>query len=335
MTVRVGVVGTGGISRSHLNGLAQTEDATVTVVQDLDLNSAAESAATCGAVATTSLDELLEHTDAVFICTPTATHRPILEQVVARGLAVFCEKPLAVDLVEAEAMGRAVEAAGVINQVGLPLRRRPPFAVLKHLMDDPRNGHLLAIEAHCLSRQRSRTTGGWRGDPALSGGGMLIEVGFHDLDLLQWFGGPIAAAVGRTTPGAVPGVEDAATVSLEFAAGGTAAFTAAWSDAPVPGQSRRVHAVFEHAEYVLDGSTLTAFGPGERQQSWDGAGLEAHAAELGVETNPQAAFVRAVRDGVAATPTVADAIEVHRVLDQVYARSHQPQQETPSQKESL
>lgn len=325
MTVRVGVVGTGGISRSHLNGLAQVEDATVVVVQDLDLHRATETAATCGAVATSSLDELLDQSDAVFICTPTRTHRPILEQVVGRGLAVFCEKPLAVDLADAEAMGRAVEAAGVVNQVGLPLRRRPPFAVLKQLMSDPANGSLLTIEAHCLSRQRSRTTDGWRGNPAESGGGMLIEVGFHDLDLLQWFGGPIASAAGRVTPGAVPGIEDAATVSLEFTGGGTAAFTSAWSDAPVPGQSRRVHAVFDHAEYVLDGSTLTAHGPGDRHQTWDADGLDALTAELGLDPNPQAAFIRAVRDGRPATPSIADGIEVHRVLDQVYAqsRSHQ------------
>ncbi|HIT74130.1 MAG TPA: Gfo/Idh/MocA family oxidoreductase [Candidatus Avipropionibacterium avicola] len=326
MTVRVGIAGAGGISRSHISGLAATEGAEVTVVQDLDLARATETAATCGATATDSLDELLDQADAVFVCTPTAAHRPIVEQVVGRGLAVFCEKPLATDLAEAEAMGRAVAAAGVVNQVGLPLRRVAAFAVLRELMRDPDNGPLLAISMHTISRARDKVLAGWRGDSVQAGGGMLIEVGFHDVDLLQWFGGPIASATGQVTPGTHAGIEDAATVSLGFAQGGTAALTAAWNAAPVPGQSRRIHAIFDRAEYLLeyDGAhrRLVADGPGERHQEWDGDALDAAALEAGIETNPQAAFIRAVREGGPASPTVADAVEVHRVLDHVYRAAH-------------
>ncbi|HLQ81889.1 MAG TPA: Gfo/Idh/MocA family oxidoreductase [Bacillota bacterium] len=322
MTVRVGIAGAGGISRSHLAGLAATEDATVTVVQDLDAERAAEVAAGCSATATTSLDELLDDVDAVFVCTPTLAHRPIVEQAAARGRAVFCEKPLAPSLAEAEAMADAVAAAGVVNQVGLPLRRRGPFPVLRHLLADPENGPLLAIAMSTVSRSRDRVLAGWRGNSAQAGGGMLIEVGFHDIDLLQWLAGPIGAATGQVTPGTHAGIEDAATVALGFEGGGSASLTVAWNAAPVPGQSRRIHVVLDRAEYLLEADgqhqRLVADGPGDRHQEWDADGIRGLTTELGLESNPQAAFVRAVRDGGPASPTLADGVEVHRVLDRVY-----------------
>lgn len=322
MTIRVGIAGTGGISRSHIAGLTATEGATITAVYDLDAERATETAASCSATATSSLDALLDAVDAVFVCTPTQAHRPIVEQAAARGRAVFCEKPLAPDLAEAEAMAEAVAAAGVVNQVGLPLRRRAPFAVLQHLMANPDNGPLLSIAMNTISRARDRVLGGWRGDATQAGGGMLIEVGFHDLDLLQWFAGPITSATGRTTPGAHAGIEDAAAVALEFTEGGTATLTAAWNAAPIPGQSRRVHVIFDQAEYQLESNgkdqRLLADGPGDRHQAWEGAEVDAAANELGIETNPQAAFIRAVREGGPASPTIADGVAVHRVLDQVY-----------------
>lgn len=323
MTVRVGIVGAGGISRSHVAGLAAAEDAVVSSVYDLDLARAKELADTCSASATDSIDELLDTSHAVVICTPTASHRSLVEQVAARGLAVFCEKPLAPTLAEAEALGAAVAAAGVINQVGLPLRRQAPYAVLHHLLANPDNGALLGISMHTLMRTRARALGGWRGDVAIAGGGMLIEVGFHDIDLLQWLGGPAVAVSGHVTPGARPGIEDAATVSMRTADGASVSLLAAWNDAPIPGQSRRIHAVSEHAEHVLtvdaDGPRLSAHGPGDRNEAWDRDGLTALAAELGLLSSPQAAFVRSVRDDTPATPSIADAVAVHRILDTVYA----------------
>ena len=66
-----------------------------------------------GALATTDAGAAMDEAEAVWICTPTATHRALLEEALGRGLAVYCEKPLATNLADAAAMTQAVMDAGV------------------------------------------------------------------------------------------------------------------------------------------------------------------------------------------------------------------------------
>ena len=81
-------------------------------------------------------DDVLDNCDAVYICTWTSEHLRQVEKAAGRGLAVFCEKPLAFDLPTAEKMAGLVGDAGVVNQVGLVLRRSPAYLWAKHLIDD-------------------------------------------------------------------------------------------------------------------------------------------------------------------------------------------------------
>jgi myo-inositol 2-dehydrogenase/D-chiro-inositol 1-dehydrogenase len=80
-----------------------------------------------------SEDEVLDSCDAVYVCTWTSEHARQIEKAVARGLAVFCEKPLAFDLATAQRMAAMVAESGVVNQVGLVLRRSPAYLWAKHL----------------------------------------------------------------------------------------------------------------------------------------------------------------------------------------------------------
>src|SRR5262245_66144696 len=99
---------------------------TVTAVHDPDVERAREFAARYGA-AVTGEDALLDHVDAVYVTTWTSEHPRLVEKAAARGKAIFCEKPLAVNAALAEQMVASVEKAGVINQVGLVLRFLSPF----------------------------------------------------------------------------------------------------------------------------------------------------------------------------------------------------------------
>ncbi|HVX45358.1 MAG TPA: Gfo/Idh/MocA family oxidoreductase, partial [Mycobacteriales bacterium] len=268
--LRVGIVGAGGISRSHLAGLRSVAEVEVAAIHDVDRSAAMSLAASCDADVAGSVADLIAACDAVFVCTWTAAHREIVEAAAAAGRAVFCEKPLAPTLAGAQAMAAAVSSAGVVNQVGLPLRWQAGFAVLRDMVADPANGNVLSVTLHTQMAVRKSVVTGWRRDFARAGGGVLIEVGFHDLDLLEWLFGPVSMLSMSTRPGRYQGIEDAASVGMGFANGAVGSLVAAWHEAPSAHPSRRLHVVCEHAQYLVDGgSQLTVSGPGERAQVLD------------------------------------------------------------------
>ena len=127
MPIRLGFYGAGFIARMHTFSLAEARvEHTVTAVHDPDPERAAALAARYGA-AVVGEDELLERVDAVYVTTWTSEHPRLVEKAAARGKAIFCEKPLAVNAQLAERMAATVEKAGVTNQVGLVLRFLSPF----------------------------------------------------------------------------------------------------------------------------------------------------------------------------------------------------------------
>src|SRR5262249_31053468 len=146
-------------------------DAELVLVHDPDGAKAEAFAAASGAAVAASEDEVLDGSDAVYVCTWTAEHRRLVEKVAARGLAVFCEKPLAFDAVDAQAMVDAVARAGVVNQVGLVLRDSPSFLYLRHLVQQPENGRVMSVvfrddQFIPIQGMYSST---WRSDPRKAG----------------------------------------------------------------------------------------------------------------------------------------------------------------------
>src|SRR5258708_10966014 len=126
-------------------------------------------------------DELLELVDAVFITTWTSEHERLVAKAAAAGRAVFCEKPLAFDAAAAMRMADCVEAAGVVNQVGLVLRTSPAFRVLRQLVADERAGAPLAIvfrDDQFIPNQ-GHYASTWRMDPSKAGRGTLLEHSIH------------------------------------------------------------------------------------------------------------------------------------------------------------
>lgn len=323
MTVRVAIAGAGANGTGHALAVAKTDGAAVTAVYDVSADAAANLAERCGASVAHDLDELVADCDAVYVCSWTAAHRDAVERAVKAGRAVFCEKPLAPNLVDAEAITRAVQASGVVNQVGLPLRWSPAYALLRELLADPDNGRVLSATLHSEIPTRSSALASWRGDAAVAGGGMLLEVGFHDLDLLAWLlGGPTELAALTLPSETREGVEDAASVTMRMPGGALATLVAVWHDAPHRPQSRHLQVVCEHAHYVLEMSSpvarLMVSGPGDRQETLDLDELVRRAERLGLPTNPDAAFVRAVAEQTPAAPDCADALAVHVLIDAAY-----------------
>jgi UDP-N-acetylglucosamine 3-dehydrogenase len=183
---RIGVVGVGGMGRGHCNTLPKVRNCEFVGVADVRIEAAEEVAKQHGAAAFDDYRRLFEQVDGVVVATPPATHREVTVAAAEMGVHVFCEKPLSLDLADADAMIEATDAAGVRLMVGMVLRFYPVHTLARRLVDDGEIGHIVYIEgdytnAYRGPRKRPET---WYG----SVGGYL-ENGIHKVDLVNWFGG--------------------------------------------------------------------------------------------------------------------------------------------------
>lgn len=199
--VRIGVIGTGGIANAaHLPGYATLPEA-CEVVALCDISpEALEKTIQKYPVKHTFEDyhRLLEmpEIDAVSICTPNYVHyQPTIDALNA-GKHVLCEKPIAMNAVQAAEMVATARKNGKILQVGYNSRFAPSNQALKRFITAGELGDIYYARAQAL---RVRGIPGWGVfiDKSKQGGGPLIDIGVHILDLTLWFMGhprPVAAS---------------------------------------------------------------------------------------------------------------------------------------------
>ena len=327
MTLGVGFYGAGFISNFHRRFLRDAGvDHRIVAVHDPDPERAARFAAKVGGVAVAE-DELATRpdVDAVYVTAWTSEHPRLVARVAEAGKAVFCEKPLGVDGSVVDGMVATVAAAGVTNQVGLVLRFMAPFRLVRHLLADERAGRVLAVvfrDDQFLPVQGLYEST-WRVDPERCGRGALLEHSIHDVDILRWWLGPVAA-VSATTQSyhGYPAIDDVAGVRLDFASGATATLVSVWHDILERPSMRHVEVFCERLHVVIEGD---AVGPvrwrftGEPEQRVEGDALTAELAARGDDlANPARAFLEAVAAGGPADPDFAAALPAHRVVDSIY-----------------
>ena len=218
--VRWGVIGAGGIARRRTipEGIVPARNATLATVYDTrDCEAIARSfdARPCRSES----DLLASDIDAVYIATPVHGHVEQVLAAAAAGKHVLCEKPLGLDVAEAQRVVEACDAAGVKLGVGLLMRFHACHRTALDLVKQSRLGRMVLGRAQ-LSCWYPATAGAWRQQPGLGGGGSLIDMGCHCIDLLEMFFGRtrrVMCMAGRVVQD-YP-VEDTATVLLEFESG--------------------------------------------------------------------------------------------------------------------
>jgi len=140
--------------------------------------------------------------DAVYVATPNHRHRVPVEQALASGLPVLCEKPMAASLAEAQAMARAARASGTLYGTAFDQRHHPAHDAMRLAVSGGRLGTVTALRivyACWLGADWSATGGSpnWRADPAAAGGGALMDLAPHGLDLVEFLlGEPVCAVTG-------------------------------------------------------------------------------------------------------------------------------------------
>ena len=190
--IKWGVIGSGGIARRRTipEGFARAEHAKLVSVYDIDQDVNRAVASQFDAVAAASISDLLDPgVDAVYVASPANMH---FEHVVAcaeRNKHVLCEKPLGMNVKEAEGMIKVCGERRVILGMGLMMRFLSQHRAAAQMISEGKLGKPVYGRAQ-LSCWYPPIQGAWRQDPETGGGGSLMDMGSHCIDLLEMFFGP-------------------------------------------------------------------------------------------------------------------------------------------------
>ncbi|WP_172249576.1 Gfo/Idh/MocA family protein [Saccharibacillus deserti] len=190
-TYKIGIVGCGGIANGkHLPSLSRLGNVELVAFCDVVPERAEEAAArygTEGAKVYTDYTELLRDVtiDIIHVLTPNESHARISIAALESGKHVMCEKPMAKTAAEARQMVQAAERSGKKLTIGYNNRFRPDSQHLKKVCEAGTLGHIYYAKAHAI-RRRAVPTWGVFLDEDKQGGGPLIDIGTHALDLTLW-----------------------------------------------------------------------------------------------------------------------------------------------------
>lgn len=231
--MKIGLIGCGDIGRVRASAAAQTPDAKLTAVSDLDQQRAAALAAPYGAAVTSDWKVLVrrDDVDVVVVSTPPSVHAEMCLDALAAGKHVLCEKPLARTPDECRQIMDAAEEHGRVLATGFNYRFYPSMVKARELLDSGIIGDL----DHVRSYSGYSATGhshGWIHDPDVMGGGALRDNGIHLIDLTRYFLGEIEEVKGFASERVwnFKGCEDNGFGILRSTEGRIATLQASWTE---------------------------------------------------------------------------------------------------------
>ncbi len=193
MTVRFGLLGAGRIGKVHAKAVSGNPDATLVAVADAFPAAAEAIAAQYGcAVRTIEEIEAAGDIDAVVICTPTDTHADLIERFCRAGKAVFCEKPIDLDVERVRACMKVVKETGGKLMVGFNRRFDPHFMAVREAIDAGRIGDVEMVTI------TSRDPGAPPVDYIKRSGGIFRDMTIHDFDMARFLLGEEPVTVTAT-----------------------------------------------------------------------------------------------------------------------------------------
>jgi predicted dehydrogenase len=226
-SVRVGLIGCGSIAESELDGLGQVRGARVVATADpVEQRAQLLAHRAGGARACRDYRRLLDdhEVDAVIISTPNFLHARQTIRAAQAGKHVLVQKPLALTLDDIDSMDKATQDAGVVGMALMVMRFQSSYVQLKELLDNQALGSPLVYRTHYSHSgigRSYRPASDWFLDRTKAGGGPLIDLGVHHLDLLRWLAGQDIASASAEIAAVGPhdSAEDNALVSVTFADG--------------------------------------------------------------------------------------------------------------------
>ena len=321
---RLGFLGVGWIGRHRLEAVAKANTAEIVVLADATAeNLAGAGTLAPGAEQVSTLDEMWrQEMDGLVIATPSALHAEQTIAALERGIAVFCQKPLARTGKEVSRIVAAAREADRLLGVDFSYRYVRGLQAIRDLVLQQALGDLFAADLvfhHAYGPGKP-----WFYDRALSGGGCVIDLGVHLVDLALWiFHSKVTdvssclMAEGRRLPSGAQAIEDYATARLEFASGAVANIACSW----------RMHA---GQEAVIEASFYGTEG-GATLRNIDGSFTEFRAERFtGAQRQllaepPDAwgggavlAWIERLKESSRYDPAIEQHEEVARIIDAIY-----------------
>lgn len=340
--VKVGVIGC-GIGSFHLEGYAEEPRATVVALAGLDDRCATLAAKFGVPKVYRDYTELLADPEvqAVSLAVPNFLHREVTIAALNAGKDVLVEKPLARTTAEGRAMVDAARAAGRILMIAFNRRGRHDVRIMKHEAERGRFGHIYHAKAFWMRQSGIPGLGSWFTNKEQSGGGPLIDLGVHVLDMALWvMGNPKPVSVSAATyaelgpkgkgqyhgsrftviEGAPYEVEDFATALIRFENGATLHLDASWAGYTGHTDEFGVSVMGDlgggaiHVKDYAQVDTLRLFGEVDGMPSVTMPRLVPQHGHGWVIKR----FVDAILTGTEASPNAAEGLERVRLIDAIY-----------------
>ncbi|HEX2250477.1 MAG TPA: Gfo/Idh/MocA family oxidoreductase [Gemmatimonadales bacterium] len=236
MKPRIGFLGVGWIGRHRLEALAESDVAEIVAVSDSNPEAALAAAERVSVPIARTFEELLDHElDGLVIATPSALHARQAVDALQRGIAVFCQKPLARTAAETRRVVDQARAADRLLAVDLSYRWVEGVRRIRELIDRGELGRIYAVDL--VFHNAYGPDKPWFYDPLLSGGGCVIDLGIHLVDLALWTLEPARVrdvssylfAKGEPLGERAGVVEDFAVAALELDQGAIVRLACSWN----------------------------------------------------------------------------------------------------------
>lgn len=227
MKVRIGFIGTGRIANRHMEKLSKIKDATLVSVCDVEKKEAEKMTKIWGGKFYTDYREMLdkESLDAVYICLPPFAHTDQEILAAEKGINLFVEKPLALDLKKGRQISKIIEESGVISSVGYLYRYSD---IVNRAKEEVSQRKIALILGHYLCPMPSIRW--WRNKN--ESGGQIVEQTTHIFDLARYLVGEVDTIYGQRSRGLMEDVEnysldDASCINLHFQSGAVGSISSA------------------------------------------------------------------------------------------------------------
>jgi predicted dehydrogenase len=335
-----GVIGAGGIAdRRTLPGMMLTKNASLAAVMEIEAGLAENLRKKYHAArAYVSAGDLLDDpaVDAVYIASPVAVHYSQALAAAKAGKHILIEKPVALSLDEGKELAAICAEKQLQFSAGFMMRFHPCHRKLRELITGGGLGKIVSLRAQ-LTCWYPEIPGAWRQDPALSGGGALMDMGIHCIDLIQHITGSRAvraAAFVGTKVFSYP-VDDSASVTLELE-NGAVAHIDAFFNIPDEASENRLE-IYGTGGCALAAGTIGQTGggscsliysnPGGYNKNQNRNGIQGRQQCVWEEANPYTLEIESFGDTLLSgkTPEVPaeEALQVQQVIDCAYAAARE------------
>jgi predicted dehydrogenase len=307
--IKVGLLGGGGIVDAHIRGYRTYSDAIeVTAIADVVDETVRRRAAELGAAAYTDFRQMIIEADldAVDICLPHHLHAEAIVAAAQAGKHILCEKPLCLTVQQADEVQRAVSAAGVTLMCAHNQLFLPAVSTAKQVLDQGILGTVYEVRTtDSFYNDFNPENMGWRATAATSGGGELMDTGYHPTYLmLHLAGGSPVEATALLSRHRLRFMEseDSAQVLVRFDNGVVGHLVTSWAYDPPPG-TERFSVVGERGSLHSDGRALTITLRGSSSQTYDFEDVDTYVSEIGH-------FADCLRSGARPLHTEREGIDV-------------------------